>query len=391
MKDVNGATTYFLGAGASAADGLPITWQLNFGVAAFLAVPSRGAALRRYYELGFGVTLSAIRNDARIWEKYIDESRSLKYSPCLPDLVETLSVLDVNIAEGRSLGPGLRRPGDKKDKLELHTEIELSNSVLRQARGELVDALRVSIVQAITKSSRSPVASTAFLKRLRYEDHIVTTNWDYLIEKVLSKRQKKLDGGWLKKRNMTFGCIGERIVDWRGNDLIEAADKKRTIYKLHGGVNWYLCERCNNLYVNVEYTPGSLEQLTNENGGCHCRADLSSLIVAPSYLKDYNNSHLKSVWRNAQIALQESNQWVFVGYSLPQDDYHIRAMLLRALCVRRSNRRTRSTSIVVVTDGKPDDAQTNALFERYDAFFRSEPVTRRSEGFRKYLGVPDSV
>jgi hypothetical protein len=369
--------TYFLGAGASAADGLPLTSHLDFGIASFLHERGLDTPLGRYYNHAFCVTASDCADDAKKWRSFMRTGSTPNVPSKLPYIVETLSLLDVCIAEGSSLGP-------HQSKTTLR-QFELSNAGLRDARAELVDAVRFSIVQAVRRVTRSMPATEALISRLKPGDTIVTTNWDYLLEKKLSINQRKEDGGWLKRRNVDFHCINERVTDWRGNDLRHKRRPLLQILKLHGGVNWYLCDRCQSLYINVEYMPASHDELVGDDGGCHCGARLAGLIVAPTYLKDYDNSHLRSVWIAAQKALQSSSDWVMVGYSLPPDDYHIRALLLRALCVRRTKSRGPNTRITVVTDGGSTCNSSDALRKRYLAFFRAERVAVFDGGFAAYL------
>jgi NAD-dependent SIR2 family protein deacetylase len=377
-------TAFFLGAGASAADGVPVTAQLNFGVSAYLAEKGLDTALGRFYVSGFGITSQLVFRDAQNWREYLTEGTTLPDSSALPDLTETLSLLDVCIADNHGLGP--ERAGIKSGSKECAIS-DVNNEMLRRARSDLVEALRFAIVRAVSRITRRMSATKELVSRMRDHDFVVTTNWDYLVEKQLSIVQRRLDGGWLRRQSMRFGCVGEGVTNWRGQSLRVQTPQPRTILKLHGGVNWYLCERCQNLYINVEYMPSSLEELTGDDGGCHCGAKLSGLLVAPSYLKDYQNAHLKSVWLNAQKALEQSDHWIFVGYSLPADDFHIRALLLRALCARRSQSRFRRTEITVVTRRQREAIDQQRLVERYQSFFRLETPTVHEDGLESYLGA----
>jgi hypothetical protein len=372
------STTYFLGAGASAADGLPVTSGLDFGIANFLTeVSGLETSLGQYYRHAFLVSPEDCRDDGKLWKEFIASGKQFERPSKLPYIVESLSLLDVCIAENRGLGP-YKIP-------KTRTPVELNTSVLREARSELINAIRFSIVESVKRVTRDLQNTSGLIARLRAGDTIVTTNWDYLLEKKLSMQQRKADGRWLKRRNVDLGCINARVTDWRGKDLRSAVKSPVPILKLHGGVNWYLCDRCQNLYVNVEYMPSSHAELVGDDGGCHCGARLSELIVAPSYLKDYQNGHLRSVWIAAQQALQRSRHWVFIGYSLPSDDFHIRALLLRALCVRRSSTRGKRTRITVVTDGEKCDRPVLDLRSRYQNFFRDPELDVFTGGFAKFL------
>lgn len=102
-------------------------------------------------------------------------------------------------------------------------------------------------------------------------------------------------------------------------------------------------------------------------------------MIAPSYIKDYGNAHLGSVWRHAMTQLLNADRWVFIGYSLPADDYHIRGILLRAL---RANieRSGRPPAIHVAYHGSDD-----ALVARYRDLLRLADPRLYDKGMQDYL------
>lgn len=76
------------------------------------------------------------------------------------------------------------------------------------------------------------------------------------------------------------------------------------------------------------------------------------------------------VWHNAYIELAEAQKIVFIGYSLPPSDYHVRTLLLRAL--------NPSADIVVVSHGRKD-------LRNYKSFFGSREITWQTEGVQAYF------
>jgi hypothetical protein len=71
-------------------------------------------------------------------------------------------------------------------------------------------------------------------------------------------------------------------------------------------------------------------------------------LVAPSLVRDIRDPTLLSVWKSALEFLRESDQWYFIGYSLPSEDIAIRSLLLRALHMRE----TPPKVTVIQLDGK---------------------------------------
>ncbi len=376
------ARAYFLGAGASAADGLPTTGELNYCVAAYLH-SSRGenGPLARYYREVYDVGPRETMAACEAWNRFLAHRENRPQAPNpLPDFIETLSILDLTIAEEASLG-ATRRDGA--------VCYEGNRHELALVRAELAMATGLGIKDAIYRHP-TPCAR-ALIQRLGLRDTVITTNWDTLLDRALTSARREHEGGkWLKATNIAYGGVGERIVNWQGDDIRKRAERLYSLYKLHGSLNWFFCPCCANLYANVEGTwiidPQKRRPVHDE---CHCGAGLDNVVVAPSFVKQYRNVHLRSVWKHAQHALQEAREWVFVGYSLPSDDYHIRAMLLRALRARLAHwtkTRGQVVQITVVTD-KPNDA----LEARYRDLFRVASVAIRTRGFAQYLGIRASA
>jgi NAD-dependent SIR2 family protein deacetylase len=366
------ATVYFLGAGASAADGIPTTPQLNYGVAKGLReYGKRAGHLRTYYKDLYGVTDAVINAAARRWDQYLP-NRDLKYlaeHSGFPDLIETLSLIDVCIGEDQSLGMSSMRNGRRG-------YVEMNPGFLRRARQQLTFAIGRAVQSASynlrAQHTRRLVAS------VNAEDTIISTNWDMLVDRCfVSIRSKLRNSRWLTQSPVRYHCVGERPVDWRGND-IGTARNARSVLRLHGAINWFGCACCGTVYVNLggSYIMDELDRRPDYDD-CHCGAGLLTTMVAPSYLKDYRSVSLRSVWREAQKRLEAATQWVFIGYSLPSDDFHIRAMLMRALRSRPQSRpQTKDVQVFLRNDGAGQSARA-----RFVDFFRVTKPDIRMTGF----------
>jgi hypothetical protein len=164
------STTYFLGAGASAADGLPVTSGLDFGIASFLSKEGGlESSLGLYYRHAFLVSPDDCKDDAKLWQDFITNGRKFDRASKLPYIVESLSLLDVCIAENRGLGP-YKIARNRKP-------VELSTPVLREARSQLTNAIRFSIVESVRRVTRNLPNTARLIARLRAGDTIVTTTW----------------------------------------------------------------------------------------------------------------------------------------------------------------------------------------------------------------------
>ena len=119
-------------------------------------------------------------------------------------------------------------------------------------------------------------------------------------------------------------------------------DSKVKILKLHGSMNWLQCQRCQRVFYTFfnkialheflkkpkcKFCTRDFPEEEERNGG----ANLTSVIIMPTFLKDLNNYQLKLSWKSAGIELQEASKIVFLGYSFPLADFEFRQLLARTV------------------------------------------------------------
>ena len=119
------------------------------------------------------------------------------------------------------------------------------------------------------------------------------------------------------------------------------------LLKIHGSLNWLYCETCQRLDLFVSRgmrTSKALDELYhwvpfNDAYSCrgtpcrnqHCQGFVSPILVSPTFVKDYENPHIKRVWEQAESAMKQTDRAVFIGYSLPTDDFQVALLLKRGL------------------------------------------------------------
>jgi NAD-dependent SIR2 family protein deacetylase len=347
--------TFFLGAGASYAFGLPLTSQI---------FPIFWSRLNKN---------EILRNDQRnllkqkFFKKLYPGLTQRTRTEDLPTITEVLSLLD-NFINNRTIP------------LRHFSLIELM---------ECRHALEVGIIKVIEEeffnsdeSSPEERRYRKFIKRLErlsenYKVNVITTNYDILVEYGLFSYVFK---NKIKKfvRDVDFG------VRWRDATQDEALinynppeNPKYSIFKLHGSTNWLTCELCNQIYINVY---GSIHRQVNysnvrDTNTCHCgHAKLSSVIVSPSIERIVSNAYLRYIWNSALESLRLSNEWIIAGYSLPAEDLHIRSILLRAF-----EGRDEKPKITVVQKGKLSEPTFRNLFGK---------VTYMARGMNEFLKTP---
>ncbi|MEW5798613.1 MAG: hypothetical protein AB1728_06365, partial [Bacteroidota bacterium] len=109
-------------------------------------------------------------------------------------------------------------------------------------------------------------------------------------------------------------------------DRNEQANSKIEIVKMHGSINW---ERDlysgNGLHLRNNFDNGDqiFDGLTRNRvlyPNNHYEGKITSELFLPSFIKHFNSAVFAKLWRRAYDILLESNEMVFIGYSLPKED-----------------------------------------------------------------------
>jgi len=122
------------------------------------------------------------------------------------------------------------------------------------------------------------------------------------------------------------------------------------LFKVHGSLNWLYCEKCSrlDLFISDEQkgprTSKALDELYHvmpfndaySYRGTRCRNTacdgfVSPVLITPTYIKDYENPHIKKVWQEAENEMKKADRAIIIGYSLPYDDVEIALLLKRGL------------------------------------------------------------
>jgi len=166
---------------------------------------------------------------------------------------------------------------------------------------------------------------TAFLRELleRYRlSGVVTTNYDTLAERVLRHRPMRRDPepgcfyGGLTRPQFAHGHLPWDRSDPDMHGRIGSLELTGTIpvFKLHGSLNWERRGQKIALYRD--------QRLAYRRGG-------QAAIIPPTAEKQAE-TWLAAVWEGAELVLASSDRWIVVGYSLPEYDHAIGALLHRA-------------------------------------------------------------
>ena len=310
-----------------------------------------------------------------------------------PTLEDVFTLLDQTIAEKTVLpGFGLR---------ELqHIRVALDRTILFPFHHA-----SVSIPREATEFYRQ-VAGHVLERRIAAGQSadpvsVVSLNWDCLLEDSIVSCVREIAG--TEHIDVDYRCFTRKLTESTLHTPSQHQQARGMfnvkVAKLHGSVSWLICPLCKRLFTGLGSleTPWELYVRPRQCPSCAERwprstvaatADqprLEPFIVTPTFLKVFDSAHIRAIWDSAYVDLAEATEVVFIGYSLPDADYHVRTLLRRAISPNAQVR-------VVLTER--DEAKRNTprhlraylAAERYRTFFGPERPTFIFSGVEGYFG-----
>lgn len=219
-------------------------------------------------------------------------------------------------------------------------------------------------------------------EQLTPEDIVISTNYDIVADNCfLRKFANKMNYG------ITFRA-GIDAVNRRPNSDVAAMstvgifsfDEGPSLLKLHGSFNWLFCPRCDELDVTPAQK-GALQHGTRCFRRGECTALYEPLIVPPTFFKSYQNRIVRETWQHAENAITNAEEVIFIGYSMPLDDYEIKSMLLRGIAKKQIKPR------ITVIDKIPQNERENQEKQDCETNYRRVfgTVNYRACGFDSYM------
>jgi NAD-dependent SIR2 family protein deacetylase len=340
-------TCLFLGAGASAEFGYPVTSQ----ILPLIRMGLHKGDLFAFRDDGKMLCARLTGFLMKLFPGFADAAERN-----LPTIVDLLSLLDHSLRSSTSLV----RLTPVHELAELRTLLEVGVCEVIHLKQENIKPAARAFWEWLSSRNTQERDSVA----------LISTNYDTSIEQLMS-------------RNLDFSRIKQSVdfgVSWREPDRAELyrrpAKPWLRLYKLHGSLNWLRCDMCEHMYLNYQWDIHRrvLDSEVMSKNSCHCRhGKLSLMLVTPSYVRDIREPNLIALWQSAQELLRTSDEWVFVGYSLPAEDVNIRSMLIRA-----AQGRNQPPRVTVVLDPK-----SIGIFPRFQLLFPT--FVKDSRGFGAYI------
>lgn len=231
--------------------------------------------------------------------------------------------------------------------IDFHLNNELSLSKkwtlkeLRDLKSNFTKVLHY-VISSKTKQSDHFRQFWEIIKMKRKEIGVITTNYDTLID-------DSFDG--IYSEYLIDYCID--LINFRYPDNLTSFDwwvnpnkpvtrfgNERPIriklLKIHGSLNWKYCNCCGQVGLTPWQHGINLKTDTFdsffESDITICPFDnnrLSSLIQVPSHLKTNTNFIFNKLFDEAGYTIRSAKTLVIIGYSFPEADVHIRAMIKR--------------------------------------------------------------
>jgi NAD-dependent SIR2 family protein deacetylase len=197
----------------------------------------------------------------------------------------------------------------------------------------------------ISKSTQKSVAFRKFWKKVRSiepEVGVITTNYDTLIDEAFDAIYPEclidycLD--FINFRHPNAGVPFDWWIDpKKPTEHFEYNRLTRIkLIKIHGSLNWKYCSCCGQIALTPWQHQYNLKldsfQSFFESQITECPfegARLISLLQMPTHLKSNNNFIFSKLYDEASYLVGNAKQLVFIGYSFPEADVHIRALVRR--------------------------------------------------------------
>lgn len=317
------------GAGASMAAG-------GVGVADIFR---RGFTARWAKHSGWAKTLKAFLRDVFC-------VRDCDFDKCanLPDIILVLSLVDLAIDRGDALIAQHPRP---KHKVWLHAHLievreKLEGLIIKSVLDPYLDQFRHQRSAITCEQAVGAFVHEIFLDYLHRQDphfSLISMNYDMYLERAAMQHLE-----WL--RSQTYD---ESVTSPTYSVAFEQPQRHRpgirTLHKLHGSCDWAHCSGCGRISLlntsrylkerGLREEKLTLESFMKQLLGAkqaqcgRCGSMLRPVIIPPTLVKNYSNSHIRHVWSHAERELQRCTEIYFVGYAMAADDLEFISMLKR--------------------------------------------------------------
>lgn len=337
--------TIFLGAGASAAENLPIQNELFSEYFKYILPKDKERKMNK--------ELIKFFKDLFFLDVVNDDVEKIDF----PTFEEVLGVLDL---------ADQRMESFKYYKSESYNNENTSIYYIRQSL-IMLTAYALNNANKSSNSYHKLLLSNLIKENLIEDVNFISANYDIQIDNAIVSLYD----------DKKYPVMLDYGVDFANFDLNKSLWKRPTnasikLYKIHGSLNWLYCPICNSLTL-TPYEGGVMRIIENiQQAKClECGELTVPIIVPPTYFKNMSNIFLSTVWRKSEMLLRESDAIVFCGYSFPEADIHIKYLLKRI----QTSRKKDNLKIIVVNNHKQKRESTKEKEKiRYERFLGKDVI-----------------
>ncbi|MBD8490866.1 SIR2 family protein [Echinicola sp. CAU 1574] len=286
------------GAGASAAEGIPIQSQLfkKFWVRNSESLLKVRSIQNKDQLRAFDIVLDNIdRYLQRFFNVDVLSIQDDKVQ--FPTFEEALGILDLALTYGEEFEDSSE--GDIKT-IQSDLIFLIAKSILQEMPNS--PQCHVKLVDELFRMGR--LQSTAFL----------TTNYDLLLDDALIQK-------------VGSGNLDYRVVLLRNDESYVIGNESITLLKLHGSLDWIYCPSSKTLIKE------SVERIIPNDSMTpffECANIPRPVIIPPSFIKSLSNFYIQQIWMEAEKIIRDAERLIFCGYSFPDADLNFKYLLKRS-------------------------------------------------------------
>lgn len=186
----------------------------------------------------------------------------------------------------------------------------------------------------------------------------ITFNYDICLDRVLLSMYNKDEN---KSYDIDFGID---LGNYEQEKWFHRPRKRKIdLLRPHGSINWLFCRSCGKVFSKISKQGKPLDLVST--GKCY-NCGLSSVepyIVHPTNNRIYENKYIMQIWNKVETALQEADDWCFIGYSLPEADRYFSYLLSRIYNFRKvkSVKNNKIPQISVININKSTNKHSDIL------------------------------
>lgn len=324
---------FFFGAGASAVEGAPIASDLLTEAFRKFPYDERVNRVKEFLE-----------------EFYLNDCSN---ESTIPTFEEILSPIDISLQKQEQFS--------KKWNYKKLTEL----------RDDLIYCICSILEDKLWTQNlyHSKLVNNLFNDKKKWNKYaFFSLNYDILLDNALIPLGDKTSNQYI---DIDYGIeFRNEGIDWR-----KPRERKIHLLKLHGSLNWLYCPTCNSIRITPK-EKGVMRIFTHSEVCENDQSDQRALIIPPTWQKVYDNPYLVSIWLEAERILRKASKVVFVGYSLPESDVHIKYLMKKSLF---RNRGPHPEIIVIDRDGKDEKSDEFLRYKRLFGKINYLPI-----GFEKF-------